>query len=419
MNRLARLVVLIAVGVFCFLMILFFNSKADSGHYWIGDDTPSALTGVFDKAGDFFKEKINNVREGGDGTGDTTGVVDKLLESEDAVVSGANVILDAAGGVIDSAGDYMQKAGGIFASAGDLLAEAAKVLKETYPDLHINLPDSNTANASSPSPASLYSDAPGMTVEFIDVGQADCILVYTGQDAMLIDAGNNEDGPLVVDYLRSLGITHLDYVIGTHAHEDHIGGLDDVIQAFDVDTIILPVTPTNTYTYTDVLDTAYASPSDTLYASEDASFTLGTASFSIVACNPVEDATNLNESSIVIRLDYDDASFLFTGDAEKANEADILARAENIDCDVLKVGHHGSYTSSSSEFLSAVSPAISVISCGEDNEYGHPHEVTMQALDEANTAIFRTDLSGTIRINTDGKEYDVTTFMTNTDGAVQ
>lgn len=408
-------IILIIIGAIILGRII---SMADSKHHWYGDETPAFLEKISDKAEDYIDRAYTDIYlNGGDGTGDDTGVIEGITNTTDKIQKGAGEILDAAGNIInDNGSSLMETASGIFSSARGLLEEAIKVLQKAYPDLGIDLPEISAPTVT-PDPNYIYSSIPGLTVEVVDVGQADCILIYNGSDAMIIDAGNNEDGPLLVDYLHSLGITHLDYVVGTHAHEDHIGGLDDIIRSFDVDTIILPVVSNDTSTYASVIAATERSDAETVYASENASFTLGGASFSILACEPVVDETNINESSIVIRLDYDDASFLFTGDAEKVNEQDMLSRGVDVDCDVLKVGHHGSYTSSSSEFLAAVSPAISVVSCGTDNDYGHPHEVTMEALDNANAAIFRTDLSGTVRINTDGQTYEVSTVATNTNGA--
>lgn len=231
-----------------------------------------------------------------------------------------------------------------------------------------------------------------LKVYFFDVGQADSILIVNNGQTMLIDAGNNADGDLVVSNLEKIGVKKLDYVVGTHPHEDHIGGLDDVIKKFDVGTIYMPKTTTNTKTYEDVVDAIIAKKKKITVPKVGNTFNVGNAKCEIMS---VEDnSENLNACSIVIRMEYNGTSYLFTGDAEKENEA---ARSWP-QTDILKAGHHGSSTSSSQKFLDQVKPSLIVISVGTDNDYGHPHKETINRFNKLGSPIYRTDESGNILI---------------------
>lgn len=218
-----------------------------------------------------------------------------------------------------------------------------------------------------------------MEVHFLGVGQADSILIIQDDEYMLVDAGNNADSDFVVDYLNDQGVDELDYVIGTHPHEDHIGGLDAVIDAFEVETVLMPDVEADTVTYSDVIDSinnkglAITRPE---YGDE---YTLGDAKFTILAPNS-DNYSDVNNYSIVILLEYRDTKTLLTGDAEVESEEEILAKEIDIDADLLKLGHHGSDSSTSQEFFDAVSPDYVVICYGEDNTYGHPSNETMQKL---------------------------------------
>lgn len=238
-----------------------------------------------------------------------------------------------------------------------------------------------------------------LQVHFIDVGQADCILIRQGENAMLIDAGNNEDGQIITDYLQNAGITELTYAVGTHPHEDHIGALDTVISAMDVENVLMPRIQTNTKTFEDVLDAVSAKGLTITAPSAGDTFPLGDAVVTSVSDYHGDD---LNNASIMLRLTYGETAFLFTGDAEGEAEAAAMATGLDLRSDVLKVGHHGSSTSTSSQFLAAVDPACAVISCGKGNDYGHPHRETMTAL--AGREIFRTDEMGTVIAFSDGSD---------------
>ena len=238
-----------------------------------------------------------------------------------------------------------------------------------------------------------------LEVHFIDVGQADCILVKNNGNAMLIDAGNNDDGELVRGYLKEQNITRLDYLIGTHPHEDHIGGLDVVINNYDIGTIIMPAKTTTTKTFEDVVNAIKNRGLAITKPVVGTRYTLGGAEFTILAPNK-DYGDELNNYSVGIRLVYGNNSFVFTGDAEEEAENDIIATGLELKADVLKIGHHGSSTSTSSQFLKAVSPKYAVITCGKYNDYGHPHKETMKKI--SNLEVYRTDEQGSIVATSDG-----------------
>lgn len=245
----------------------------------------------------------------------------------------------------------------------------------------------------------------GLRVHFIDVGQADCILIQTGAEAMLVDAGKNEDGGLVTEYLRSCGVERLRYVIGTHPHEDHIGGMDEILKNFETDTLILPPKVHTTQTYMDVLRAAEECGLEITQAVRGDTFLLGNAAFTILS--PQEGADygeELNNWSVGIRLTYGENSFVMTGDAEAEAEAEIVGSGLPLRADVLKAGHHGSRTSNSDSFVEAVAPSYAVISCGKGNSYGHPDLETLETFARMGTAVFRTDEQGTIVASSDGKQ---------------
>ena len=243
-----------------------------------------------------------------------------------------------------------------------------------------------------------------VVVRYLDVGQADSILVQSEGINMLIDAGTNSSGQTVVKDLEDLGVTKIDYLIGTHPHEDHIGGMDDIIKNFDIGIIYMPKIQTNTKTFEDVLDAVSEKGLKITSPKKGDEFEVGGARCEIMT-DRIEDTSNLNLSSIVIRMTYGTQSFLFMGDAEKENEE----TRQWPQTTVLKVGHHGSSTSSSTQFLNEVQPQISVISVGKDNKYGHPTKTTINKLEKIKTKIYRTDESGTITIPSDGKKCIVTT----------
>ena len=244
-----------------------------------------------------------------------------------------------------------------------------------------------------------------LVIHFIDVGQADSILAQLpGGQNILIDAGNNADADLVVNYLLRQGINQLDHVIGTHPHEDHIGGLDAVIETFDTGKVYLPRVSHNTKTYEDVL---LAIKNKGLKVTEaKTGIKLDTVSgVDAVFLAPGKSSYDgFNNYSAVLKVTYGSTSFLFTGDAEAESEQEMLLSSwQNPKADVLKVGHHGSHSSTTAAFLDIVSPDYAVISAGKDNDYGHPHAQTLAKLAAAGVQVFRTDRQGTIVATSDGK----------------
>jgi competence protein ComEC len=252
-----------------------------------------------------------------------------------------------------------------------------------------------------------------LRVSFIDVGQGDSEFIeLPNGETMLIDAGTNETGKNVVDYIKSLGYTSINYVVGTHPHEDHIGGLDDVIKTFDIGSIYMPKITADTKTFEDVLDAA-ESKNLMINTAKSGVSIMDTEDLSVKFLAPTLDSyENTNDYSAVVKVVYGDTSYLFTGDAEEFSENLIT---DDVNADVLKVGHHGSSTSTSTEFLKKVSPSSAVISCGKDNSYGHPHSETLQKLADMGTAVYRTDELGTIVSVSDGKTI---TFDTNNTAGV-
>ena len=241
------------------------------------------------------------------------------------------------------------------------------------------------------------NDQTSLKVYFFDVGQADSMLIQNNGENMLIDAGNNEDGETLVNNLKTLGVEKIDYLVGTHPHEDHIGGLDNVINEFDIGTIYMPNITTNTKTYEDVITEIENKNLQISEAKKGDTFFLGNANCEFMT-DSILDKNNLNLSSIVTRITFGNTSFLFTGDAETENEETRTWPKT----DVLKVGHHGSDTSSSEEFLKQVSPKTAIISVGKDNDYGHPSDETIKKLQNLGTTIYRTDELGTIELISDG-----------------
>ncbi len=241
-----------------------------------------------------------------------------------------------------------------------------------------------------------------MQVHFIDVGQGDATLVISGEHAMLIDTGDNSKGTKVQLYLKNQGVEKLDYLVLTHTDADHIGGADVIISKFPVDNVFIGDFPKESDVYRDLLQAlkdkglSYTTPEvgDT--------YALGDAFFMIAAPNRIySDPNNL---SIALVLQNGVNRFLFTGDAEEKAEADILANGLNIDCDVFKVGHHGSNMSNTYALLAAVSPLYAVISCEADNSYGHPHAEVLNNLRAMDVKVFRTDEQGSVMATSDGME---------------
>ena len=244
-------------------------------------------------------------------------------------------------------------------------------------------------------------DDGSFAVHFIDVGQADAALVLCDGKTMLIDGGNKADSNLIYTYLKKHNITHLDYIIGTHAHEDHIGGIPGALQIATVDTVYCPTTSYTTKAFKDFANAVTNRGASITVPNKGLTFNLGSATCTILAVNT--DKKDANNSSIVMRIVYGETSFLFTGDAEREVEQAILNSGVTLKSDVLKVGHHGSETSTSYAFLREIMPQYAVISVGKDNSYGHPTDAVLSRLRDAEVTTFRTDMQGDILCVSDGK----------------
>ena len=251
-----------------------------------------------------------------------------------------------------------------------------------------------------------------LDITYLDVGQADSILIQNEGHNMLIDAGNNEDGPLLVQYFKEQNITKFDYLIATHPHEDHIGGMDDIINNFDIEKIYMPDVTTTTKTFLDVLEAIEKKNMTYDVPNINQNFTLGNTLFQVIYTG--NDKKNLNNSSIILKATFKNTSYLFTGDATSEVEKKILNK--DIQATVLKVGHHGSKYSTTTDFLNKVNPKYAIISVGKNNSYNHPNQVTINKLEKKNIEIHRTDQEGSIFLKSDGKTINITSKKTNTNG---
>ena len=255
-----------------------------------------------------------------------------------------------------------------------------------------------------------YPSRDKLIAHYLDVGQGDSIFIeLPNEETMLIDSGENYHGASIIEYMTDCGHDRIDYLIATHPHSDHIGSMAYIVRNFDVGSVYMPNVSTNSYSYEKLLEAVKkkglkiktGKSGVNILSDEDEELYIN-----ILAPVKTKDINNLNNVSIVLKIEYMDTSFLFTGDAEKAELKTITA---DISADVLKVGHHGSDTSTPQTLVDAVDPKIAVISVGEGNDYGHPNAKTLKRLEEHGCEIYRTDEQQTIAVISDGHDYEVQT----------
>ncbi len=280
-----------------------------------------------------------------------------------------------------------------------------------FADTGLGEPSTNTSELASapttePKPTPPTTDESTFEIHFIDVGQADSALVLCDGKAMLIDGGNRADGNLIYSYLQARSITYLDYVVCTHADEDHVGGLASALTYADAGTIYSPVKEYSSDAFKNFASKVAARQKELIQPAAGTVFSLGSAQITVVG--PVGTYSDNNNRSIVLRIVYGETSFLFTGDAERQAETDILASGATLKSTVLKVGHHGAETSTTYPFLREIDPDYAVISVGKNNTYGHPTEDALSRLRDADVKVFRTDMQGDIICKSDGKTVSFT-----------
>lgn len=255
-------------------------------------------------------------------------------------------------------------------------------------------------------------ESTNLNIYFLDVGQADSILIESNNKYTLVDAGNNSDGSKLVKFFKDMGIPSFDYVVATHAHEDHIGGMDDIVNNFEVDNFYIPDYITTTKTFEDLLNALESNNVALQVPKKTDKFSMGDVSFEVLYVDG--SSQDINDSSIVLRIKYGSNSFLLMGDVSSKVEKKILN--DNISSDLIKVGHHGSKNSSSSEFLDKVRPQFAIISVGQKNNYDHPNKALLSRLESRDIKTYRTDIDGTIKASSNGTIIKIETLKTDTNG---
>lgn len=283
----------------------------------------------------------------------------------------------------------------------------------TYNSAVENRTETSTVKAGQSTPISIVSENSSFVVHYIDVGQADAALVLCDGRSMVIDGGNAEDSNVIAAYLKKENISSIDYVVCTHAHEDHVGGLSGALSVAEVKNVLAPQKEADTKAYQNFKNKSASQGLTIEHPLAGESFTLGSCDVYIIG--PVtENTDDLNNTSIVMKIVYGNTSFLFTGDAELDEEEDIINAGYDISADVLKVGHHGSDSSTSYLWLREIMPEYAVISVGKGNSYGHPTETVLSRLRDADVQVFRTDLQGDIVAVSDGSNITITTEKNET-----
>lgn len=251
-----------------------------------------------------------------------------------------------------------------------------------------------------------------MTVHYIDVGQGDSILIQVNNKNLLIDSGPSSNRKDLLNYLENLNIKKLDYIIATHPHEDHIGNMDTIIKRYNIGSFYSPKVITSSNTFESMISALVdRNLKINVLKKGVKGIDLG-KNVEIQVFSPLENISsdNLNDYSPIIKITFVNNSFLFTGDAEVSTESIVLSENNNLNCDILKVGHHGSSTSTSSNFLTSVNPSVAIIPVGKNNSYGHPTPEVLSLLDSYNIRTFRTDINGTIIAISDGNTINISTL---------
>ena len=247
-----------------------------------------------------------------------------------------------------------------------------------------------------------------LVVTYLDVGQADCTVLQCGEHAMMIDGGGRSTSEEVVSAVKSLGITKFDYIVATHSHEDHIGGRGAVLDEFAAETVIFRQEENDSKIYGQFQDAVKRNGAQVIVPKPGLSLTFGDAAIRILA---PDDSVfkEANNCSVALMVTFGEKKFLFTGDAEEESEEQMLMLGLPLEADVFQAGHHGSQTSNTQAFAEAADPVYVVVSCGEGNEYGHPHSEVIARFEELDAQIYRTDTMGTVTVRTDGSSLSITT----------
>lgn len=249
-----------------------------------------------------------------------------------------------------------------------------------------------------------------MIIHYIDVGQGDCILIQVNNKNLLIDSGPSTNRKYLLNYLKKINIKKFDYIIATHPHDDHIGNMDTIIKRYNVEKFYSPKVTTSSDTFDSLLSALVDKNLKINVLKKGSSqINLGkNVTLKVLSPSKYFTSDNLNNYSPIIKINFLNNSFLFTGDAETSDENLVLFENNDLKADVLKVGHHGSSTSTSLDFLNSVDPSVAIISVGKNNSYGHPSQKVLSLLDESNIKTLRTDISGNIIVISDGKNISIT-----------
>lgn len=296
---------------------------------------------------------------------------------------------------------------------GSLIVFAVLIIISIIPslDLPFNIPTWNDAYEKANLNTGADADINPLSVHYIDVGQGDCIFIKSSSGTMLIDAGEKGNDEKILSYLYNQGVDTIDYLVATHPHSDHIGSMPKVIAGLEVKNVIIPklseINMPTTKGYENFLNAVKSSGAKVISAEAAKEYLMGDVSF--IVLSPSEQSKNFNNMSVVIKLSYKNTDFLFMGDAEQEIEQELVEKGYDISADVLKLGHHGSNTSSTEMFLKSVKPNFAIISCGKDNSYGHPNSEVLTSLKTYNIDYKRTDESGTIVVGSDGDKLTIST----------